>query len=352
MVSASKAIRFKTLLALTAIFVALETTSRADEGDLQTQHEKILFTESVEAGFLFVDGESINAPYTVQATATSVIINGVGVEPLQSKFSDSQESHPGFGRRRWRPQQPVSIIRARAFANQINTNCVVVCFSEHPSVPISPVDEELLFQTLVDSERPTARINELAALAPNESAKELWRQWLADFQPSASLREKLDSRLAMIEEWRANTKALNSADRGELFSYPLVLVGMLLSVVAFGHLMHWTKLGFHGPGEKTSEVTWYVVIALLLMFGMATLDLVWTTVCTQAGAMTELNPVATLFTHSPAQLAMFKFAATGVSFAIFYFFRSRRQVQQAAWWMCLVCVLLTFRWVVIDSMMP
>ena len=83
---------------------------------------------------------------------------------------------------------------------------------------------------------------------------------------------------------------------------------------------------------------------------MSVLDLVWTILAGQAGVMTELNPLAAKFIDSPGQLAFFKMFATATGFGILFVWRQRRQVQQAIWWMCLVCVLLTFRWVMFDSM--
>jgi hypothetical protein len=67
--------------------------------------------------------------------------------------------------------------------------------------------------------------------------------------------------------------------------------------------------------------------------------------------MRELNPVAAQLVGSPMHLILFKVVATGAGGAILFIWRHRSQIQQAAWWMCLVCVLLTFRWVVFDSVL-
>ena len=85
------------------------------------------------------------------------------------------------------------------------------------------------------------------------------------------------------------------------------------------------------------------------MLGMAGLDLVWTILAGQAGVIREVNPFAASILQSPIQLVAFKFAATGLGIGILYVWRHRRQIQNVTWWMCLVSVLLTFRWVVLDS---
>ena len=126
---------------------------------------------------------------------------------------------------------------------------------------------------------------------------------------------------------------------------------MLLSVFALGHVLKWTAKSIVAEQNAaySPEVTRCVEVALLLMLAMSLIDLVWTILAGQAGVMKEVNPLAATYLDSPVQLVAFKVTATGLGCGILYAWRRRKQVQDATWWMCLVCVLLTFRWVVFDS---
>ena len=126
---------------------------------------------------------------------------------------------------------------------------------------------------------------------------------------------------------------------------------MLLSVIAFGQLLQWIGKGFAKQEEPKPESERYLVMALVLMLGMSLIDLAWTILAGQAGVMREVNPVAGMYMNSPQQLAVFKVIATLIGFSILYIWRQRPVMQQATWWMCLVCVLVTFRWVIFNSMM-
>ena len=66
--------------------------------------------------------------------------------------------------------------------------------------------------------------------------------------------------------------------------------------------------------------------------------------------MKEVNPLAVGIVHSPQALAAFKVIATSLGFALLYALRKQKRGQEVTWWMCLVCVLVTFRWVIFDSM--
>ena len=111
--------------------------------------------------------------------------------------------------------------------------------------------------------------------------------------------------------------------------------------------MRWPSAG--DDPQHADQAARAVTIALCLMLGMLILDLTWTILAGQAGVMKEVNPIAAEMIDSPLQLAVFKIVTTSIGLGILYFWRNRHQIQFATWWVCLVCVLLTFRWVVFDS---
>jgi hypothetical protein len=131
----------------------------------------------------------------------------------------------------------------------------------------------------------------------------------------------------------------------ERSAYPLTIVGMLLGVFALGHTLKWSSA--NPSGESATS---FVKTALLLILAMSCLDLIWTALAGAAGQMKELNPMAVGIINSPTALIVFKSSVTLLACGILMFLRSQPKAQFATWWMCLVCVLLTFRWVVFQSL--
>ncbi len=89
----------------------------------------------------------------------------------------------------------------------------------------------------------------------------------------------------------------------------------------------------------------------MLILAMSGLDLIWTALSAAAGEMRELNPMAVHLVDSPELLVVFKMVVTLLACGILLTLRAQPKAQFATWWMCLVCVLLTFRWVVFQSLM-
>lgn len=184
------------------------------------------------------------------------------------------------------------------------------------------------------------------------SAEE-WPAFRENIERTEALDAEMFRRMTIIEELEAaNESRVRAVQRMEYLSYPLTIIGMLLSVIAFGHMLQWSGRGLAAISDTSvsPESVRYGVVALWLMMGMSVVDLCWTVLASQAGAMQETNPLAAGMLDSPLRLAGFKVLATGVGLGILYAWRRRAQIQQATWWMCLVCVLLTFRWVVFDTL--
>jgi hypothetical protein len=339
----------------------------------------IEFTETSGQGLLFLNGEFVSGPYRIEATIESVTVNGIRLPASATETREPDRrggGGGGGGRGDWgrgsrgqrrgpesdeperrgsgnRRGQPTSIRAARLCAASLQDDCIVVVFDDQPLRVLSHTAGEYEFCESMLAESPARdQVEQLIQYAETSAGREIWRGWLQDFSPDPELRALMQERIDAADSVEAqNLSEIAASARLEQFAYPLTIAGMLLGVIAFGHMLKWMSKGFDQPDGTTSESERFVVVALCLMMGMSVIDLIWTILAGQAGAMTELNPLAAQFIDSPMQLACFKVFATAIGFGILFAWRQRRQVQQATWWMCLVCVLLTFRWVMFDSMM-
>ena len=321
-----------------------------------------LFEQTVEQGILFVDGEFVEPPYAIEAVGNRATVNGRTVFEMPAKASE-QPSFPGSRRQRWRSEAsdemdddyetPRSARRAaERIAEELEARHIVVASSGRPFRNLRLGGDIFTFcEVMLAAERSPQQVNEFIRLSGDETQFDTWRG-LLDVSQGKVLRDRLQAyydRIQAIEA--AGVSRAAAIVRMETFAYPLTLAGMLVGVIALGHVLKWTAKSIVAEQREdyAPEVTRCVEIALLLMLVMSAIDLTWTILAGQAGAMREVNPLAAGYIQSPLHLIALKVVATGLGCGILYAWRQRRQVQNATWWMCLVCVLLTFRWVVFDS---
>ena len=88
-------------------------------------------------------------------------------------------------------------------------------------------------------------------------------------------------------------------------------------------------------------------VVLLVLLGV--LDLAFTLAAEQGGGFLELNPLGSRLAASPVVLAAFKIASLLGACFILVMLRKYRGAQVASWWLCLVCTILTFRWLTYNS---
>ena len=361
------------------------------------------FIDSAQDGMLFLDGQFVPGPYSISATETLLLINDQKIvveatEPRSSRPGNSNAGRrqlgnrgpgggpggpgggPGFrnGRRRPRPFQEeqsrgqdenaledeyyedeYDSVRGlartgRTVSGWLQNDYIVFLNSPGKASYFSDASQIYpLFEILLSPVPTSAQLAGFDDSRPNAFSTESWTQFRQNIDRTDALDSQMYARMSAIEKLEEeNEYRVRAVRRMENLSYPLTVIGMLLSVIAFGHMLQWSGRGLAAISDKavTPESERYGVVALWLMMGMSLVDLCWTVLASQAGAMHETNPLAAGMLDSPLRLAVFKVLATGVGLGILYAWRRRAQIQQATWWMCLVCVLLTFRWVVFDSL--
>jgi lysylphosphatidylglycerol synthetase-like protein (DUF2156 family) len=124
---------------------------------------------------------------------------------------------------------------------------------------------------------------------------------------------------------------------------------MLLVVIAFGNLLS-NEAPLDIQSSESPVMDRRVKIFLMLIAAFSVLDLIWTLLASRANALTELNPIGSQLIHNPIGLLAFKTLVTVGVIGILFVLRGHRVAQRGAWWACLICTLVTVRWLTFNSM--
>jgi hypothetical protein len=235
---------------------------------------------------------------------------------------------------------------------QLEADSVIVVFGDARPEVLSNQRAIDLLSALTEEKSSRQAETVLAAIAfPDQ--RERFADWLANYDPPASF-----TKLA-IEHLEQNT-LLTVSNHAEVvatqrlrdWAYPLTVLGMVLAVGALGHLLQTPpqRRFESSSARRRRELCRATVISLALVALLSGLDLTWTLLSSRAGQMMELNPLGQQFIENPLLLAAFKGAATLGSCALLLALRRHQRAQLATWWMCLICTVLTFRWLVLHSL--
>jgi hypothetical protein len=188
--------------------------------------------------------------------------------------------------------------------------------------------------------------------------RELKEELMKDTAPSeqtiARLRETLDAYEAEAARLDAEVIVqLSTAKQAEWSSYLFTVIAMMLAALSFGHLLtanpprrqKWTQIDASPIATRT------VIESLVLIGLLSCVDLLWTTTMSTEVHFQEMNPVGNRFLLEGASLTAFKVGSLASALALLFFLRKFKGAQMASWWTCMVCTLVTFRWIVLDSAM-
>ena len=177
-------------------------------------------------------------------------------------------------------------------------------------------------------------------------------EWIASFRPSPAFLADATARLEILDSAQtANEESSVATLRLATFGYPLTILMMILVVLGFGHLLsHRPNTDEWNDDSPSNQLSQPFNRTLLLIVGLSAVDLVWTLLVSQAGAMHELNPIGSQMIDDPLQLVAFKVLVTLAAVGLLYFCRRVPLARQASWWSCLVLTLVAARWLVFNSM--
>jgi len=339
-------------------------------------------------GFVFLDGVYLPPPYEIRYADNALSINGqqLTCQPTRSNYGPGGRGfgyyggggHGGYGPAgsgsggygsggpggfgpggSGRASEPWRFMVSE-LAQQLAGDSVVMSFPEQPLVVLGSSGATYDLLKKLNGGSSAGNDSEGKAVIPVSFLQHLpegfdhavWNEWIDGYKPPADLRKRgallvaaYDATEKEAMESIAATKRLNA------WVYPLTIGLMIVTVLAVGHLLG----GRPHAGQSTTGVddspvmvralNWSLIFVALLSVG----DLVLTMLAGQAGQMRELNPVGSHLIHDPQHLVGFKVGATFPAIALLWLLRKHKRAQIAAWWICLILVMVAFRWLTVST---
>ena len=298
--------------------------------------------KKVTEGFLFVENRYVSLPYRVGFDENNVFINDI---PLDSVVLKSLVTEQSLQNGRWLQQG------FRRLYLHLTTGGTVVLYGDAPVLLLANSESSNLLKTLIHNSALESLANTGLAgdiQLPGESS--YWKRFADGFECPQELRirvgEVLEKERAVEERNMAELAARKNLDSS---SYPLTVFGMVLVVIAFGNLLS-NEAPLDIQSSESPVMDRRVKIFLMLIAAFSVLDLIWTLLASRANALTELNPIGSQLIHNPIGLLAFKTLVTVGVIGILFVLRGHRVAQRGAWWACLICTLVTVRWLTFNSM--
>ena len=298
--------------------------------------------KKVTEGFLFVEDRYVSLPYRVGFDENNVFINDI---PLDSVVLKNLVTEKSLQNGRWLQQG------FRRLYLHLTTGGTVVLYGDAPVLLLANSESSNLLKTLIHNSALESLANTgLAGDIQLPGERSYWKRFADGFECPQELRvrvgEVLEKERAVEERNLAEIAARKLLSSS---SYPLTIFGMLLVVIAFGNLLS-NEAPLDIQSSESPVMDRRVKIFLMLIAAFSVLDLIWTLLASRANALTELNPIGSQLIHNPIGLLAFKTLVTVGVIGILFVLRGHRVAQRGAWWACLICTLVTVRWLTFNSM--
>lgn len=276
-------------------------------------------------GYVFIDGEYLTPPYRLQADQQGLRLNAKTLTLTNA----SESSRKWFYR----------------LSNELMTGAVIVIESQADTSTNTTSQNIAIYPR---GGTGAAILQQLASDDTSPADTKILPQFLASYQPPPELIARATQDLELLD--RSREGAIVDVAPLSNWAYPLTVLGMFLAAVAVGQLFVSRSLLSNPKTDDSPEVTRAAAGCILVVAGLSVLDLIWTLLSVRAGIMHELNPLATQFLSSSLALTSFKIGITLSGATILYLCRYHRPAQLASWWLCMVCTLVTVRWVAFTSL--
>jgi len=300
-------------------------------------------SEYAHSGRVLLEGHNIAAPYHIVAVADGIELNGHFVPEAgfneRSRRARDSSSHVAFAER----------VRRR-----LDEGALLLGWEEGEyGILREARSSDLLYVLSTESTRDE-KIDQLDGLEIPWIGRGDWRQLVERCElPSSILDEYRTKSDPMIDTDPALVAAIGAPlRRFHMSIYLLTVVGIGATVFALGTLLSYRpveKMAWSGV-NLSKDATQLVLRSVILLIGLAVLDLVCTAISAQTASFWELNPLGAAALQSPLLLGSFKVGATLMSGGILLSLRRYHGAQVASWWLALFCTILAIRWVTFNSM--
>lgn len=317
--------------------------------------------DTAEDGYVIIDGKYLPPPYSIEQRGNEFFIAGHFI-PTKGLFSDGSRGGDE-GRLEERPApRPAARPGKRMLArmkNRLQEGVLLIVWGREHSVFLDAFDTASVLDVLVSESSPDDRAQLLVERTPiHWVTSKQWALIASQFSATSELRERAGGLISFFREDLDTAARLEHPNHfrwmlsSRPFSYGITVLAMMLAVVATGNLLTSRPEGQGRWPERNDSVEdrRKVVHNVMLLGALSTVDLLLTLSAQQAGTLIELNPLGAHLLANPAMLAVFKLTTFAVVCLILLSLRGYRGAQVASWWMCMVCTILTYRWVTFNSL--
>jgi len=311
---------------------------------------------TVREGYLFVEGEYRSPPYHLRATEQGLLLDGKPIPcELPRLGAGFGAMGPGVALGTGGALRGAEMLWRRMLfeiEQHLMHRCAVLLFEGQPALVFDSGATYDLLASLTRVEGRSLRLVSLEQRLPPEFDRTVWDAWITHYEPPAELRERAAVLIRLFDMAEQDLQEqMRRTQWKESLAYPLTVLGMILTVLATGHLLggrpHAGKptSGMDTSPEMIRALEWSLFFAVAL----SVFDLAWTILAADGGLMQELNPLGRHLIEDPRQLAGFKMGATLPAVGVLWLLRRYKRAQVAAWWVCFVLTIVAFRWLTFHS---
>ncbi|MBN2023658.1 MAG: hypothetical protein JW809_12805 [Pirellulales bacterium] len=322
-----------------------------------TDAPQSLQTRPIDAGIVILNGRYVARPYVLRQEGEAISLNDHPL-PLDNIEGLFWGRGGGGG---WRPpptegfdrgwMRPRRNMLAR-IEHQLQNNSMLLGFRDGTTgfIPLGR-DKEVLAALLAGIPNEE-KIQRLVKTGIHWVSSAQWADLVETFQSDPELVAAFQAMKTAPPPRLPSDSAAPFAS-SDLIAYGSTMCALILVVYGMGTLMNhhprpgrpWREID--AAGEDVPMLVRNVILVAVL----GTFDLGCTLLAKQSSGFWELNPLGNhLLIEDPRALVGFKFASLLAGASILFWLRRYRGAQLAAWWLCLLCTIVAFRWATYNSM--